>query len=109
MTTKPEPVCWLNSARGVYVPRDFATSFSDRAKHVQGVNDEEWAILEAGPDHEHYWDVWSDVEQGAVVLNNNGVRFTVWNNEGDCWLIPVGMEWDDEKDFWHWPEEDEEP
>ena len=50
MKLRPEPLLWLSDARGVYIPRDFANSFSNRAKDVTGVSDEDWAILEAGPD-----------------------------------------------------------
>ena len=43
---------WLLDARGIYIPRDFATSFADRSKSVSGVDAEQWAILENGPDEE---------------------------------------------------------
>jgi hypothetical protein len=42
---------WLNDALGVYILRDFANSFADRAKSVTGVDAETWTILESGPDH----------------------------------------------------------
>lgn len=102
--TKPEPMLWLNDARGVYIPRDFATSFSDRAKHVRGVNAEDWTILEAGPDHEDYWDTWCTVVDSARVINDDGVVHTV-HQDGDVWLIPEGMEWDDDLDWFTWKEE----
>jgi len=104
---KPEPLLWLSDARGIYIPRDFATSFADRAKSVKGVSDEDWAILEAGPDHEYYWDAWSDVEANAIVTDDDGVEYGVYQ-EGDCWLIPMGMEWSDEEGGWVWPSDDEE-
>jgi hypothetical protein len=25
------------------------------------------------------------------------------HQDGDCWLVPVGMTWDDEADGWRWP------
>jgi hypothetical protein len=28
------------------------------------------------------------------------------NNDSDCWLIPVGMEWDDEIEDFVWPKEE---
>ena len=74
---------------------------------MQGVDDEEWAVLDAGPDHEHYWDVWCDVEQGAVVLDDDGNRYTIWN-DGDCWLIPEGMEFNEATETFEWPEQEEE-
>jgi hypothetical protein len=106
MTQKPEPLLWLNDARGIYIPRDFATSFADRAKSVTGVIDEDWAILEAGPDNESYWDTWTDVEAYAIVTDHNGNKYHVYQ-EGDCWLIPCGMEWSDKEGWFVWPEEEQ--
>lgn len=96
-----EPLLWLSDARGVYIPRDFATSFADRSKAVANVTDEQWAILET-PEHDEYWDVWNEVTDSAIVTDENGNRFTVWQN-GDCWLIPEGMIWDDATEFYIWP------
>ena len=100
--TTPEPLLWLNDSRGQYIPRDFALSFANREKSVSGVSDEDWAILEAGPDHEFYWDTWSDVENNAVITDEDGVKWCIYQN-GDCWLIPEGMEWSDKDDFFVWP------
>jgi hypothetical protein len=108
MTKQPEPLIWLSDARGIYIPRDFAQSFAARAKNVSGVTDEEWEILEAGPDHELYWDAWSDVEQKATVTDDDGHVYNVYQ-DGDVWLIPDGMEWDEEHDFWRWPEPEPDP
>lgn len=113
---KPNMLLWLNDARGVYIPRDFANSFSDRAKAVQGVSDEDWATLELGPDYqdesdltvynESYWDVWTDVCDNATVTDEHGNKYRVYQ-DGDCWLIPVGMEWNDETDGFDYPEDRE--
>ena len=103
--TKPEPMLWLSDSRGQYIPRDFAASFSDRAKHVIGVSDEDWRILEAGPEHDQYWDAWQDVLKNARVTNEDGVIYTLYQ-DGDCWLIPIDMDWSDEANFFVWPEEE---
>ena len=105
MRNKPEPLLWLSDARGVFIPRDFANSFAARATAVSGVSNKDWAVLEAGPDHESYWDVWTDVCDNARVTDENRVVYTVYQN-GDCWLIPVGMEWDEANEFFKWPEEE---
>jgi len=105
--TKPEMLLWLSDSRGVYIPRDFAKSFADRAKSVTGVSDEDWTILEAGPDHESYWDTWTEVEQDAVITDEHGNRFTIWQS-GDCWLIPEGMEWDEQNESFKWPDDQAE-
>jgi hypothetical protein len=99
--SKLEPLLWLSDARGIYIPRDFAESFNDRAKCVSGVTDEQWAVLEAGPDHEQFWDVWQEVCDDAVVTDEDGNRYYV-EQDGDCWLVPVGMFWDDEKEAYEW-------
>jgi hypothetical protein len=106
MSEKPPPLLWLDSARGVYIPRDFAASFGDdgRMKAVMNVDNDDWAVLDAGPDHEHYWDVWSDVEQKAEIVFPDNLAYRL-HQDGDLWLIPVGMEWSDEHDWFVWPEE----
>lgn len=103
--TKPDTLLWLDDHRGVYIPRDFANRFKDRDKNVSGVSADEWAILEAGPDHEQYWDVWADVEQNAIVTDDNGAKFRLYQ-DGALWLVPEGMEWDEETDFFKWPDEE---
>ena len=102
---QPELLLWLSDARGIYIPRDFARSFADRAKSVRGVSDTDWAILEAGPDHESYWDTWNDVCDWAQITDHNGHEFTVYQ-DGDCWLVPKGMEWNDEGHGWQWPSDE---
>lgn len=107
MTTKPDMLLWLSDARGQYIPRDFAQSFKDRDKNVSGVSAEEWAILDAGPDHEWYWETWDDVCNNASVTDDAGVKFTL-HQDGDLWLVPDGMEWSDKEQWYVWPEEEGE-
>jgi hypothetical protein len=90
--SKPEMLLWLSDARGVYIPRDFANSFANRAVSVSGVSDEDWTTLESGPDAEWYWESWETVLNNATVIDDEGVKFSVYQ-DGDCWLIPHGMEW----------------
>jgi hypothetical protein len=106
---KPDVTLWLSDARGVYIPRDFAASFVDRDKNVTGVSKEDWTCLETGPtpENEWYWEAWQSVCDNAKVTDENGAIYTVYQ-DGDCWLIPVGMEWNEENEFFAWPNEDEE-
>ena len=103
MATKPEVEIFLSDARGQYIPRDFAKCFADRSK-VEGVTNEQWAVLEAGPDHEHYWDVWNEVLDAAKVSDKDGTQYT-FMQDGDVFIIPVGMVWDDERGGYFWPKE----
>ena len=105
MTKKPEPLLWLDSARGVFIPRDFATSMAGMRDSVANVTTLDWTTLEAGPelggDSSNYWETWTEVEAHAIVTYE-GVEYRVYQDT-DCWLIPVGMEWDDEADWFVWP------
>ena len=106
LTNKPKMLLWLSDSRGQYIPRDFANSFADRAKNVSGVTDEQWAILEAGPDYkDHYWHVWDEVQENAIITDENGIKYRT-HQDGDCWLVPEGMIWDDESETYKWPEEE---
>lgn len=117
-TMQSEPMLWLDDHRGIYIPRDFALSFADRAKSVTGVSAEDWTILERGPDggmdsdipedesNEWYWDTWTDVCDNARVTDDNGVVYFVYQ-DGACWLIPEGMEWSDSDEFFIWPDDSE--
>jgi len=107
MTTqisKPEPILWLNESRGIHIPRDFANSFINRERDVSGVDADDWKILETGPNHEWYWEAWDNICDNACVTDENGIKYSVYQN-GDCWLIPHGMEWSDRDEFFLWPEE----
>ena len=98
----PEPILWLSDSRGQFIPRDFATSFKDRDKDVSGVTADDWATLEKGPDEPDYWETWDDVINAAVVTCD-GIAYRL-ETAGDLWLIPEGMEWSEETDWWYWPQ-----
>lgn len=75
---------YADGARGVYIPQHFAESVN--RSMVTGVSEEDYAILETGPDHELYWDTWDDVMQSAVVTTADGHTWTLWQ-DGDLWLL----------------------
>jgi len=100
--TKPQPVLYLDSTRGIYIPRDFAQSFA-RTKYISGVSNTDLEILEEGPSGALYWDVWTDVLNNAIITGDDGIPYLLFQ-DNDLWLIPVGMEWSDETDFFIWPQ-----
>lgn len=67
----------LSDSRGVYIPRDFATECPGWQ-----MTRADRKILEAGPDHEQYWDVWHDVSQYSSYTDKNGNTWYLWL-EGD--------------------------
>ena len=93
------PLLFLSDARGIYIPRDFAKCIKVDA--LKGVSSEDLDLLRNGPDEELYWDVWTDVLDNATV-EDNGVTYFLYQ-DGDLWLIPQGMEWNDERGCWEWP------
>ena len=82
MTSKPDIMLWVSDAAGIYAPKNFAGSFADRAKSVTGVEPEDWATLDAGPDHEFYWEVWDDVINNAIITDEHGFKYRVYQ-DGD--------------------------
>jgi hypothetical protein len=112
--TKPGMLLWLSDSRGQYIPRDFAKSFADRDKSVSGVKAEDWECLDIGPWNEAedkpndwYWEAWESVCQDATITDEKGVKYFVYQ-DGDCWLVPQGMQWNDENETFEWPEESED-
>lgn len=79
-------ICYADSARGIYIPQYFAESI--RRDLVQNVTQEDWNILESGPDHEHYWDAWNDVTSSAILTDDFGDTWTLYQ-DGDLWLVPA--------------------
>lgn len=81
----------LDSARGVYIPRDFWAMWAHLNPVIlpdmtQDKIFEVSEVLDAGPDHVDYWETWEDV------LNTrwNDVNDTYYylNHDEDLWLIP---------------------
>jgi hypothetical protein len=80
-------ILYADSARGIYIPQHFAESVVRSC--VCGVDAEQWHILESGPDHEFYFDVWCEVIDSARITDpKSGVAYSIWQ-DGDMWLIPM--------------------
>lgn len=86
-------ILYADSARGIYIPQHFAESI--KRDSVTGVSEEDWVILETGPDHEWYWDTWSDVEDSAIVTDPESGTVYRLMQDGDLWLVPDN--WDHEE------------
>jgi len=97
-------ILFLDDHRGIYIPRDFARSIERGA--ITGVDPEDFEILEAGPDDDRdlYWEAWDSVCRNAVITDKNGAEFFIYQ-DGACWLIPKGMEMDD-NESWIWPDDE---
>lgn len=74
----------LDGNRGRYIPRNFVEEF-DLSKWY-GIGDWELGVLEAGPDHEDYWEAWNKLERTAYHVDEQN---NTWNLhlDGDLFLI----------------------
>jgi hypothetical protein len=72
--------CFLDSARGIYIPRDFAESIS--LNDWTGIDKADFEILLSGPDHEDYWEAWTQVLDNAE--SNCGATLY---QDGDLFLV----------------------
>ena len=69
-----------SDSHGIFIPQ-YAASF---LCNWDGVSQEDIEILNAGPDHEHYWYAWEAIERDASYTDENG---NVWRlyQDGDLW------------------------
>ena len=66
----------VDGSRGIYVPKFFAENYPSC------MDGSERDILLAGPEHENYWDVWSDI-QGSECWGGD-----IWQGEsGDIFIL----------------------
>lgn len=76
---------FADSNRGIYIPQYFAQTVNRAA--VTGVSDEDYKVLEAGPEHAEYWDAWADVSDNAEI--NDPVHGKCYlYQDGDLWVVP---------------------
>jgi len=97
--TKPEPVLFLSEERGIYIPRDFASFVS--FDQLRNVNQEDYDSISDRYD-EFYWESWNIIASDGQLLSK-GIVYNLYE-DGDLWLIPVGMEWSEEQEWFIWPE-----
>ena len=80
-----DAILYASDSHGVYIPQLFAQSVTREC--VAGIDAEQYAILEAGPDHELYWTVWCEVEAAAELTDPQGKAWRLYQ-DGDLWLVP---------------------
>lgn len=95
-----EPFVLLSDRHGINIPKLFAACFE--IKHGC-IKDDCLEILQAGPEHDEYWDAWDEVLSDAVLVNHEGKEYTLYQ-DGDLWAVPKGMEWSEDDDWFIWPD-----
>lgn len=73
-----------DSRHGVYIPQIFAETINKDL--VSGVNEEQWSILESGPDHEFYWDVMCEVQDFAIIKDSEDREYFLYL-DSDLWAV----------------------
>ena len=72
----------LDSSRGVYIPQVFAETIDWNM--LDNWNEEQKAILLAGPYHESYWDVWNEILDNCETVDGGKLH-----QDGDVWVVYV--------------------
>ena len=84
----------IDGSAGVYAPKYFAELFGTQLKNVSKADLE---TLMEGPDDEWYWEAWQNIEMNGAI-EHNGEDWTIYQYEGDVWLVHPDHEWED--DWW---------
>lgn len=86
----------LDSARGVYIPQNFAQRFVLEEWYV---DQEDADILDQGPEHEWYWEAWESVLNKAH-YEHEGYTYRL-HQDGDLWAYCDELMSDEEyENFW---------
>ncbi len=72
----------LNSARGIYIPRDFVTECAHNWRGIPAVD----ISTCANPKHEWYWSAWETILLKAYFIDDEGYEWTLYQ-DGDLWAI----------------------
>lgn len=82
----------LSDSHGIHIPKLWADDITDQEEAEALMID--WAdvlILQSGPDHEQYWEAWSQVLDHASWSDLNGREWRMVQN-GDLWAVDASVE-----------------
>lgn len=74
---------FCDSASGIYIPQRFAREHNREV--WRNIDPEDLEILEAGPEHESYWDAWEQILINAEATID-GATYELWQ-DGDLFII----------------------
>ena len=78
----------VDGHHGIYTPQVFA-EVVDRGLLRLSPPGDQLDLLLAGPEVEDYWDVWTEVLDGASYVHPELGLHTVEQIDGDVWLVPT--------------------
>lgn len=128
---QPDIQVLFDGASGIYIPQRFAREIE--RERVFGVSDEDFAILD-NPEHDLYWDAWSDVLDHATLVEGDDpeilkiardaalesrdrdvasilrqsdhlILYSIYQ-DSDVFMVPEGMVWNDEHDRYTYEQPD---
>lgn len=79
----------IDGAAGIYVPMRFYENFDFAA---WGLKSDDYRDL-SHPENEHYWDAWDDLLRDAKHLDENGVEWTL-EQDDDLFAVSDDAETD---------------
>jgi hypothetical protein len=84
----------IDGSWGIYIPQRFFERYPQFTEHLN--SDEDQAIIEQGPEHEHYWDVWTDFLDGfETAPTSDGYRWKLYQ-DGDVWFVREDHEFEND-------------
>lgn len=98
---KDNVILLLNSARGIYIPRDFAIDFIFGEDDWQGVSEAEREIL-LDPENDWYWETWDTVLGNAHYIDKPSGKVYHLYQDGDLWAVCYDSMTDEEKLNFGW-------
>ena len=91
----------LDSARGIYIPRDFVESVNFGEDGWQGVSGAEREVL-SDPENEGYWETWDTVLGFARYVDKSSGKVYNLHHDGDLWAVCYAHMSEEEKRNFGW-------
>lgn len=98
---KPNIILLLSDARGIYIPRDFASGFNFDEDGWQGVSTEDLEVL-SDPHHEDYWETWDAVLSNASYFDKPSGKVYHLHQDGDLWALSFESMTEEERINFGW-------
>lgn len=98
---KDNVILLLNSARGIYIPRDFAQDFNFEEDGWQGVSQEDREFL-SDPENDWYRETWDSVLDNAHYIHKESGKVYHLHQDGDLWAVCFDNMTDEEKRNFGW-------
>lgn len=83
MSEEEKIACLVDSAAGIYIPKEFIAGYADG---FTGIGKESRETLLQGPDAEGYWEAWESVMDSAEYIDLDGHKWQLYE-DGDLFMV----------------------